>query len=234
MDPLGNVILKQMMEQSDNRATDAVLNLFGMAPINNTADFVGMDDTQVNHRIGCPHKASPSPYTRNELTLHDAGLLYEGVANGTLLGTGSLRDTFYDYMLNNVGGWKDVVDEEAAKLGLSQATADDFLNNMKTAVKGGSYTNGADCPEGTSGVCQLLRRTGFGVLSLPFQERTGVVLKHYVYGSFVDGVFSCGPSDKVDGKETACDDEVGKIGEVRSEAHFEMMRPRIRAALMTW
>jgi hypothetical protein len=45
---------------------------------------------------------------------------------------------------------------------------------------------------------------------------------------------ACGPSDKEDGKETACDDEIGEIGEARSEAHFEMMRPRIRAALMTW
>jgi hypothetical protein len=225
-DPLGTVILKQMMEQSDNRTTDAVVNTFGMNAINNTADFVGMDDTQVNHRIGCPRDASPSPYESNELTLHDAGLLYEGVANGTLLGTGSIRDTFYDYMLNSVNGWKDVVDEEAAKLGLSQAVADDFLANMTAAVKGGSYTNTPDCPDDVSGVCKVLRRTGFGVLSLPFKGRTGeIVPKDYVYGSFVDGLFKCG---------TKCDDEIDKIGEVRSKAHFEMLRPRIKAALQTW
>jgi Beta-lactamase enzyme family len=226
MDELGDVILKQMMEQSDNRATDAVLNEFGMDAINDTADFVGMDDSHINHRIGCPGNASPSPFKSNELTLHDAGLLYEGVANGSLLGTGTFRDSFYDYMLNGVGGWEDVVDEEAAKLGLSSAVADDFLDNMTTAVKGGSYTNGADCPQGTSGVCELIRRTGFGRLSLPFKGRTGeIVPRNYVYGSFVDGVFKCGSN---------CDGEIEVIGDVRSAAHFEMLRPRIKAALMTW
>lgn len=227
VDPLGEVILRQMMEQSDNRTTDATLNRFGMAAINQTADLVGMTRTEVNHRIGCPHKASPQPYERNELTLHDAGLLYEGVADGTQLGTGTLRDTFYDYMLNGVSGWKDIVDAEAAKLGLSQAVADEFLDNMRTAVKGGSYTNGATCPSGTSGVCQLLRRTGFGVLTLPFKVSAtgGVVEKHFVYGSFVDGTFKCGSS---------CDGEITKIGDARSKAQQAIMRPRIRAALETW
>jgi hypothetical protein len=65
VDVLGEVILRQMMERSDNRATDATLNRFGMAAINQTADNVGMTNTQINHRIGCPHKASPQPYTRN-------------------------------------------------------------------------------------------------------------------------------------------------------------------------
>ncbi|MGH2786401.1 MAG: serine hydrolase [Actinomycetota bacterium] len=234
VDDLGNVILRQMMEQSDNRSTDAVLNRFGMNAINGTADFVAMNDTQINHRIGCPSKASPSPFKSNELTLYDAGLLYEGVANGSLLGTGTFRDTFYEYMLNSASGWKPVVDEEAADLGLSQSTADQFLNAMEVAVKGGSYDNGADCPDGDSGVCRTLRRTGFGVLYLPFKVRGGIVPTPYVYGSFVDGFFACGSSKKVDGKETACDNEIAKIGDVRSKAHFEMLRPRIRAALMTW
>ncbi|MGH2703272.1 MAG: serine hydrolase, partial [Actinomycetota bacterium] len=226
VDELGEVILRQMMEQSDNRATDAVLNRFGFNAINDTADDVGMTNTELNHRIGCPRDASPN-YARNELTLFDAGLLYEGVSNGSLIGTGVLRNTFYDYMLNGVGGWKSVVDEEASDLGLSQAVADDFLEAMTAAVKGGSYTNSADCPSGVSGECKLVRRTGFGRLSLPFKfSPTGApILKDYLYGSFVDGEFECGNN---------CDGEIELIGEVRTQAHFEMMRPRIRAALETW
>ncbi|MGH2748319.1 MAG: serine hydrolase [Actinomycetota bacterium] len=236
-DPLGEVILRQMMEQSDNRATDAVVNKFGMSALNSTAtNVVGMTKTKVNHRIGCPHKASPQPYKSNRFTLRDAGLLYEMVANGTLLGNATFRDIFYDYMSNGVGGWKTVVDQVAASLGKSQTTADNFLAAMTTATKGGSYTNTRSCPSGTSGVCRLLRRTGFGVLYLPFKTSASgaITTKAYVYGSFVDGLFACGSSKKVDGKETACDDEVAKIGDVRSAAHRAMMRPRIREALQTW
>jgi hypothetical protein len=226
VDDLGAVVLKQMMEQSDNRNTDAVLNRFGFNAINATADAIGMTKTEVNHRIGCPHKASPSPYTRNEFTLHDAGLLYEGVSNGSQL-AGTLRDTFYNYMVNGTGGWKAVVDQEAAALGLSQSVADDFLAAMKTAVKGGSYTNSATCPSGVSGECKLLRRTGFGVLRLPFivSPTAPPFLRDYVFGSFVDGEFKCGSN---------CDGEIAKIGDVRTKAHLEMLRPRIREALMTW
>lgn len=224
-DELGEVVLRQMMERSDNRTTDAVLNRFGKATVNATADVIGMTDTEIHHRIGCP-KAASSDYQSNEFTLFDAGLLYEGVANGSLLGA-SFRTTFYDYMLNNVNGWKPVVDEEASDLGLSQDVADDFLAGMATAVKGGSYTSGAGCPSGVSGECKRLRRTGFGVLSLPFKvsDTAPPVLTHYVYGSFVDGVFKCGNN---------CDGEIELIGEVRKQAHFKMLRGRIRAALQTW
>lgn len=229
-DPLGPVILKQMMERSDNRATDAVVNLFGLSAINDTADDVGMSQTEVNHRIGCPGSS-----TSNELTLRDIGRLYEGVADGTELDS-SLRDEFYDYMPQGTSGWFGVVDQEAAALGMSAGDIAAFKEAIRGASKGGSYTNGVGCPSGTSGVCQLLRRTGAGVVYLPFRTgRSGsIVLEPYVYGSFVDGPFSCGPSNVVEDKETACDDEITTIGMVRSAAHREMMRGPIRQALQTW
>ena len=46
-----------------------------------------MTSSKVNHRIGCPGKASPQPLTHNELTLRDAGRIYEGSQNLTLLNT---------------------------------------------------------------------------------------------------------------------------------------------------
>ena len=46
-----------------------------------------MTSSKVNHRIGCPGKASPQPLTHNELTLRDAGKIYEGIQNLTLLDT---------------------------------------------------------------------------------------------------------------------------------------------------
>jgi Beta-lactamase enzyme family len=46
-------VLQGMMEQSDNRKTDAVYDRFGPGAINATADWLGMTKTQLNHRIGC-------------------------------------------------------------------------------------------------------------------------------------------------------------------------------------
>jgi hypothetical protein len=226
VDNLGSVLLKQMMKYSDNRATDAVLNTFGRTNINVTADLLGMDDSHVYHRIGCPKEASPAGYHRNELTLFDAGLLYEAVAKGLVLGSGVDRNSFYGYMYSNTVGLKPIIDEEAADLGLSQATADSFRGATKVAVKGGTYTNGADCPAGVSGICWLLRRTGGGRIALPFKDGVGTIgLVEYVYGSFVDGTIQCGAN--CDGEETA-------IGDARTAGVNEMLRPQIRAALATW
>ena len=96
-------------------------------------------------------------------------------------------------MLNSNNGWKPVVDQEAAKLGKSQAIADQFLAAMLTAAKGGSYTNGASCPGGGSCVAQLIRRTGAGRVAVPRKTAGGIVLREFVYGSFFDGVL-CFPT----------------------------------------
>ncbi len=222
-DQLGEVILKQMMQWSDNRTTDAVFTLFGKDALNATAAAMNMTKSKVNHRIGCPNAS----FVNNALTLVDIGRLYEKVANGTALGTGSERDTFYSYMLTSNDGWKTVVDEEAAKLGKSQAVANAFLAAMRTAVKGGSYTNSASCPGGGKCLAQLIRLTGAGRVAVPVKSGGGTVLREFVYGSFFDGVLDCGG-------DSSCMNEDTALGNARSKVHREMLRPHIRAALQTW
>ena len=83
--------LTAMMQQSDNRATQALRVFFGQAAIDNTAKSIGMANTLYEHRDGCAADAVSHP---NQLTLRDAATLYEGVASGSLLSTTS-RTGFY-------------------------------------------------------------------------------------------------------------------------------------------
>ena len=74
--------LKGMMQDSDNRQTQALRVLLGEGNINATAHSIRMTNTLYQHRDGCGDDAISHP---NRLTLAEAGMLYEGVANGTLL-----------------------------------------------------------------------------------------------------------------------------------------------------
>ena len=74
-EPMGNSILA-MLENSDNQRTKAMINTYGMAAINNTAASIGLTGTHLNHYPGCGGPPA------NQLTLADAGTIYEGIANG--------------------------------------------------------------------------------------------------------------------------------------------------------
>ena len=63
-DNLGSVIITQMLQNSDNRTTDALTRRYGFASLNALADTAGMTRTNLNHRIGCPRASSPSPWKR--------------------------------------------------------------------------------------------------------------------------------------------------------------------------
>src|ERR1035438_9621883 len=83
--------LQEMMWHSDNDRTRAITDRFGDANINAFGVSIGMQSSQINHIIGC---GGPVP---DQLTLTDAGTLYEGVANGTLL-TAATQATFLSLM----------------------------------------------------------------------------------------------------------------------------------------
>jgi hypothetical protein len=93
-------VLQGMMEQSDNRKTDAVYDRFGPGAINATADWLGMTKTQLNHRIGCTWAAPGQVAAPNELTLADDARLFEAVyrVSNPVLGTGFYRDKFTELM----------------------------------------------------------------------------------------------------------------------------------------
>ena len=122
-------------------------------------------------------KASPQPRTNNALTLRDAGRIYEGVQNATLLNATN-RDQLYAYMNGGsigAGTLRTMIEQEAAAAGLSPAEADQFVDRVATRSKGGSYDS---CPNfDGSGACDpdtRLSRTAGGVIWLPFRSGADV------------------------------------------------------------
>jgi hypothetical protein len=226
-------ILQGMMEQSDNRKTDAVYNRFGPGAINATADWLGMTKTQLNHRIGCTWAAAGQVAAPNELTLADDGRLFEAVYRATnpVLGTGLYRNKFTDLMATGLGTFQQVVTQTAAALGKPPEVASAFYAAMKGAYKPGGYANaapGASC-DSTGCTALLMRNTGGGWISLPVKQGHSTVYRDFVYGVFIDGVFDCGPGTSKD-----CSQEGDALSPAKAKAFQEMLRPHIKAALTNW
>lgn len=234
VDDLGTVILKQMMEQSDNRTTDAVVNKYGMTAINATADALGMTRTQLYHRIGCDSDSPPSGWRHNELTLRDAGRLYEQVDNGTWLGTGTYRTKFFEFMvdgaINSTGDLATMIKTEAAAAGLTTTEVNTFLANTKTASKGGSY---GQCPDG-GGTCDpptVQSRTVGGVIWIPFKNTGGTIVPtSYVYGRFFNTQFSCSFAAVKAGSCTS----FNNVSAGMTTVSAEMFRAVIKQAVASW
>ena len=239
VDDLGPVVLMQMMRQSDNRTTDALVRRYGFAALNATADLAGMTKTQLYHRIGCPAASSPQPWHHNELTLVDAGKLYEGVSNAAFL-SGSNATTFWNTLLGGAidasGALAKIVREEATSLGKTTALADAFIANTQVRSKGGSYDS---CP--ASGSCNppyIYTRTAAGRIQLPFKNRLGTIVpRYYVFGRFVDGLaINCtfkGSSEGNDAYAARCPSWKA-ANDAFTKAGNELFRAQIRAALLTW
>ncbi len=163
---------RMTMENSDNRWTQALRVNYGENNLNDTADDLNMFSTSVNHRIGCGSDAVNNP---NRLTLLDAGRLYEEVRNG-YIGTGSVRNDFYDLMLQGHSDIDTVIDSEAASLGISTTVRNDFKRRIQTAAKAGSYTLNGDS-----------YRSIAGWVAMPAKTYSGsVVTRHYVHGMYID------------------------------------------------
>jgi hypothetical protein len=226
-------VLQGMMQQSDNRKTDAVYDRFGPGAINATADWLGMTKTQLNHRIGCTWAAPGQVAAPNELTLTDDARLFEAVyrANSPVLGTGSYRDTFTALMATGLGTFQQVVTDTAVALGKPPEVASAFYAAMRGAYKPGGYANaapGATC-DATGCTALLMRNTGGGWISLPVMQNDATVYRDFVYGVFIDGVFDCGLGDSKD-----CSQEGNALGPAKAKAFQEMLRPHIKAAMSTW
>ncbi|WP_020520876.1 serine hydrolase [Catelliglobosispora koreensis] len=226
--------LKGMMEQSDNRKTDAIYNLYGPNALNTTADALGMTNTQLNHRIGCTWEAAGQVKASNELTLVDAGKLYESVyrASNPYLGTGEARTKFTELASDGTSIFSAVMKEEAAALGLTIAQRDEFATQMWGAFKPGGYANGTPTAVCDATGCTelLMRSTGGGMLSIPVKGITGRISeKKFVYGAFIDGVFDCGT-----GADKDCSQESAAMWPAVQASMAEMMRPHLKAALATF
>ncbi len=171
-----STVLQGMMEQSDNRHTQAIRDLYGDGNILNTANALGLTNTDLNHNIGC----FCNNLNSNNTTLRDLARIYEEVATGYL--SGGSRDTFYQLMLqetNNMGTLVDnLVDQLNIGLGIDASDIADFKSRIRIAYKGGSYGCGAN-----------LWRSNAGWIRLPFKTSYySITNKEYVFGVYANQV----------------------------------------------
>ncbi|MBI4201558.1 MAG: hypothetical protein HY532_00385 [Chloroflexi bacterium] len=149
-----------------------------------------MNDTALNHLIGCGSDALANP---NQLTLVDAGKMYEAVANGFLVSP--TRDTAYDIMIDGRGsGTSDmnaqaivnaIITDEAVGLGLSDATLDAFRDDVNFAFKAGGYTLSSKEYRSLAGWALLAAKDG----------GCAPVEREYVFGAFINAADSIAPDD---------------------------------------
>lgn len=233
-DKLGPVLIRQTLVNSDNRTTDALTRFYGFTALNNTAALAGMTSSRVNHRIGCPSKASPQPLRHNVLTLTDAGRIWERIENGTIVNT-THRNLLYSYAPGGAigsGGLQDMIRAEATAAGLTAAEANTFVANVSTRSKGGSY---GYCPNfDGSGTCSpptLHSRTVGGVIWLPFKNSSGTIVKTaYAYGRYTDALVGCTFASVSAGTCTAFNNNQNGMGTIA----VEMFRAEVRKALASW
>ena len=198
-------LARDMMQISSNQATQSFRVHLGEALINQVAQNLGMTDTLTQHRIGCgtdPEGDFGLNTRPNRLTLHNIGVLHEAVAEGFL--TGEVRDFFWDAMTNQLSFIDDVIDTEAALLGLDSEVVAQFKADTYVARKGGSY--------GSAG---YFYRSGTGIITLPFRCQNTSHTRSYVFGIYVH------QADQLNNFNTW-----NNTGEV--------LREVIREALSTW
>jgi len=222
------LIIEQMLESSDNRTTDAVVRRYGFNALNQTRVLAGMTKSDLNHRIGCPAASSPQPQQPNVLTLYDAGKIWEGVENGTLLDT-----THRNLLYNRTWGWtgasgalRTMILQEAANAGLTSEEATAFADGIRRKAKGGGY---GFCRNDS---CTKLRSisTDGGILWVPVRARGGIIVpRAYVHGRFMDthSTYDCTSSDYKNVCQPALNAFTSKID-------LEVVRTIVRDALKTY
>lgn len=172
-------VLAPMMQNSDNRSTQAMREFLGQANINGTASDLGLTDTLIQHTIGC---GADMIANHNRTSLSDLGELHEDVAAGLL--NQATRTTFYNLMSNGSQQMTAIINAEGASLGKSAATIAAFRAQVRNSWKGGSY--------GWNGV---LWRSYFAETRLPFKSAGVVTPREFVHGAFIEAASSINPDD---------------------------------------
>lgn len=200
--PLADV-LSDMMQSSSNPDWAATVNHVGKNSIKALLASVGMTRTEIR-RVGCASLL-------NRWTLRDAGRLYEGVADGTLLL--DQREAFYARMPGKPGGANTLVDEEAPpQMTVQQKQA--FKGLFAISRKDGDWTQ----PVATGEVSAESAVTRIGVARIPGCIGSTPVTRSYVYGVFQNGA-------------------PGTAAEIKAatqKAALELLRQPIRTALSQW
>lgn len=194
--------IREMLEESDNNRTKVIHDRYGRATLNAYAQALGMTRTQINHDIGCGTPA-------NQLTLRDAGRLYELIADGTLF-SDFWQSVLYDLMIDETGlqgGFMNEINGQAGSVIISTSDLNAFKALAYRAVKGGSYTIGG-----------VQHRATGGWMRLPFKSSCGTITQtEYAITSFVNN-----------------EPNATAAGNTNSAIWWTMARDRIRAALLSW
>lgn len=90
------VLLRSMMRDSSNVATNAIQDHFGVSALTETIAVAGMGDTHLYHRFGC---GGPANTPANTTTAADLAALYEAVAASNLIGDAG-RNFFFRVILD--------------------------------------------------------------------------------------------------------------------------------------
>lgn len=194
---------RQMMAVSDNRTTFAIEQRYGRTTLNNYAAAIGAANTRINHNVGCWN-------TENQTTLADLARMIEGASSGSLLPTASIRNRFFDTMIQASsvpGDLQTLIGQEAALAGKASIKSS-FVANTVYRGKGGSYNGG-----------ERAVRAGFGRILLPFKVGGQVQQRAFSYGHFYN-----------------CDDcrNDAATGDAYGKAAIEKFRPAVRAAVASW
>ena len=214
--------LREMMYHSDNTRTREITDHFGDVNINSFAHSIGMTNTSINHYIGC---GGPIPDT---FSLDNAALLYEGVANQTLLNV-SDRGIFYSNMAGRAQyesegyDWTGIWDHDiptiinqVAPAGTTAAQKSAYMAAMNVAYKAGNYVL---CGSSCSNVVEDIAITGW--FQLPTCSASGTTYSEYVWGIFFSNVPNSG---WYSGKVTSADNDF-------TTAKGELLREQIQAGM---
>ncbi len=214
---------REMMYHSDNTRTRQITDFFGDANINAYAASIGATNTTINHIIGC---GGPTPDT---LTLDDAGKIYEGVANQTLLSAKN-RGIFYSNMAGRAqfesegydwtGLWSTDIPNiinQVAPAGYTAQQKSAYYNSMNLAYKAGNYLF---CQNNScTNVIEHISIAGW--FQLPVCTTTGTTFRGYVFGV----MFTNEPdSGYFSGKVTAADANF-------TAAKAELLREQIKSGM---
>jgi hypothetical protein len=215
--------IREMMWHSDNTRTREITDHFTDSAINNYVHSIGMHNSGFYDIVGC---GGPIP---NQLTLDDADVLYEGVAQQHLLNAAN-RGIFYSNMAGRAQyesegyDWTGVWDtdipnliNEVAPAGTTTAQKSAYMALMDTAYKAGNYVfcENSSCTD----IDEDIAITGW--FQLPFCSSSATTYHEYVWGIFFSNVASTGWSSGV----------VTQTDSNFNTAKSELMREQIAAGM---
>jgi hypothetical protein len=178
--------IQNMMRYSDNARTLEIVQWEGgNTAVNDFMHGVGMDSTNINGKVGCAAIA-------NDYTLHDAGVVYEGIANGTILDAAH-ESSLFSMMAGKAeiavdgGDFTHIWDTDFPNIvgaekptQMSDTNRDWWYDHANVAYKAGGYVI---CQSSCSDVLEDIAVTGW--VSLPFCVGMTVVQHQFDWGTFI-------------------------------------------------